>query len=92
METLLPLILQIVAGGVGGTVGGAAVKTTDMGTLLNAITGAVGGVGAGQLLPILLGAASSAGFDIGNVAASGVGGIVLQVIAGLIRSKMKQSA
>jgi hypothetical protein len=33
-------------------------------------------------------AAMPGGFSIGNLAASGVGGIILQIVAGLIKSKM----
>lgn len=92
METLLPLIIQIIAGAVGGNVGGAVVKNANLGGLGNTIAGAVGGLGAGQLLPILLGAAEAAGFDITALAGSAVGGLILQVIAGLIRAQMNKSA
>jgi uncharacterized membrane protein YeaQ/YmgE (transglycosylase-associated protein family) len=92
MEALLPIILQLVGGAVGGNVGGAAMKTSSLGTLGNTIAGAVGGVGGGSLLAPLLGMASTGGFDIGNLAASGVGGLVLQVVVGLIKSKMGSNA
>jgi hypothetical protein len=89
MESLLPLILQLVAGAVGGNVGGAAMKNSSLGGLGNTIAGALGGVGGGSLLGPLLGMASAGGgVDIGNLAVSGVGGIVLQIVAGLIKSKM----
>lgn len=92
METLLPIILQLVAGAVGGNIGGAAMKNASLGGLGNTIAGAVGGIGAGQLLPILMGVAQTAGFDITNLAGSAVGGLVLQIIAGLIKSQMNKSA
>jgi hypothetical protein len=94
MESLLPIILQLVAGAVGGNVGGAAMKTSSLGGLGNTIAGALGGVGGGSLLGPLLGMAGGAagGIDIGNLAASGVGGIVLQIVAGLIKSQMNKSA
>ena len=92
MESLLPLILQLVAGAVGGNVGGAAMKNSSLGGLGNTIAGALGGVGGGSLLGPLLGMASTGGFDIGNIAASGVGGIVLQIVAGLIKGAMNKSA
>ena len=88
MESLLPIILQLVAGAIGGNVGGAAMKNASMGGLGNTIAGAIGGLGGGSLLGPMLGMASTGGFDIGNIAASGIGGIVLQIIAGLIKSKM----
>jgi hypothetical protein len=92
MEQLLPIILQLVAGAVGGNVGGAAMKNSSLGGLGNTIAGALGGVGGGSLLGPLLGMASTGGFDIGNIAASGVGGIVLQIVAGLIKGAMNKSA
>lgn len=90
MEALLPIILQIIAGAVGGNVGGAAAKNTSLGGLGNTIAGALGGLGGGSLLGPLLGMAASGGFDIGNIAASGVGGLVLQIIVGLIKSQMNK--
>jgi uncharacterized membrane protein YeaQ/YmgE (transglycosylase-associated protein family) len=84
----MPLILQLVAGAIGGNVGGAAMKNASMGGLGNTIAGAIGGLGGGSVLGPLLGMAASGGFDIGNIAASGIGGIVLQIIAGIIKSKM----
>jgi uncharacterized membrane protein YeaQ/YmgE (transglycosylase-associated protein family) len=92
MESLLPLILQLIAGAVGGNIGGVAMKNSSLGTLGNSIAGAIGGVGGGSLLGPLLGMASTGGFDIGNIAASGVGGIVLQIIAGLVKAQMNKSA
>ncbi len=91
MESLLPIILQAVAGAVGGNVGGAAMKDSSLGGLGNTIAGAIGGVGAGSLIGPLLGLATSAaggGINFGNIAASGVGGIILQIVVGLIKSKM----
>jgi len=90
MEQLLPIILQLVAGAVGGNVGGAAMKDTSLGGVGNTIAGAVGGVGAGSLLGPLIGMAANGGFSAGNLAVSGVGGIILQIIAGLIKSRMGQ--
>jgi hypothetical protein len=93
MEQLLPIILQLVAGGIGGNVGGVAMKNSSLGGLGNTIAGALGGVGGGSLLGPLLGmAAGGGGVNIGNLAASGVGGIILQIVAGLIKSQMNKSA
>lgn len=91
METLLPILLQLVAGAIGGNIGGAAMNKTNLGGLGNTIAGAIGGVGAGQLLPIVIGLATATGFDVGNLAASGVGGLVLQLVIGLIKAQMNRS-
>ena len=95
MESLLPIILQLVAGAVGGNVGGAAMKDSSLGGLGNTIAGAVGGIGGGSILGALIPAIANVaggGINIGNIAASGVGGIVIQIIAGLIKSQMNKSA
>lgn len=95
MESLLPIILQLVAGAVGGNVGGAAMKDSSLGGLGNTIAGAVGGVGAGSILGALIPAIANVaggGLNIGNIAASGVGGIVIQIIAGLIKAQMNKTA
>lgn len=95
MESLLPIILQLVAGAVGGNVGGAAMKDSSLGGLGNTIAGAVGGIGGGSVLGALIPAIANVaggGINVGNIAASGVGGIVLQIIAGLIKSQMNKSA
>ncbi len=90
MESLLPIILQLVGGAVGGNVGGAAMKNSSLGSLGNTVAGALGGLGGGSLLGPLLGMASTGGFDIGNLAVSGVGGIALQVVAGLVKNAMNK--
>ena len=64
MEQYLPLIIQLIAGAVGGNAAGAAAKNMSLGPLGNTIAGAVGGGVLGQLLqialPMLAGAAGAA--------------------------------
>ena len=87
------LIIQLIAGAVGGNVGGAAMKNTSLGNLGNTIAGAIGGVGGGSILGSLIPALATAaggGSMVGNLAASGIGGLVLQIIAGMIKSRMGQ--
>ena len=52
--TIINLIIQLIAGAVGGNAAGAASKDISLGTLGNTIAGAVGGVGGGQLLSALI--------------------------------------
>lgn len=54
MESLLPIVLQLVAGAVGGNIAGA-VKNISLGTTGNTVAGGIGGVILGQLLPLLSG-------------------------------------
>src|SRR6516164_9018874 len=52
--TLINLIIQIIAGAVGGNVAGGAAKNIDLGALGNTIAGAIGGGAGGQLLGMLI--------------------------------------
>src|SRR5271167_1470044 len=74
--TIINLIIQIIAGAVGGNAVGAASKDISSGTLGNTIAGAIGGVGGGQLLTALIPMMAGAGtnVDIGALASQAVGG------------------
>jgi hypothetical protein len=92
---LINLIIQIVAGAIGGNAIGAASKDMSLGSLGNTIAGAIGGAGGGQILtalvPALAGAASGGvdiGALIGQVAGGGVAGAIVTAIVGLIKNKM----
>lgn len=92
------IIAQLVGGALGGIGGSKAVKDADMGGIGNLIAGAVGGVGGGQLLSGLMSggadaAAAAGGLDIASLASNlvggGVGGLVVQVVVGMILKKMR---
>lgn len=91
--TLLTLIIQLIAGAVGGGAAGSAMKDYSLGNLGNIIAGAVGGGVGGQILaalvPALMGSAGS--MDIGallsNAAGGGVAGAILTLIVGMIKNK-----
>ena len=84
------LIIQLIAGAVGGNVGGTAVRSSSLGNLGNTIVGAIGGVGGGSILGSLIPALAGGGTSVGNIAASGIGGLVLQIVVGMIKSRMGQ--
>lgn len=102
METIIPLIIQLVAGAAGGNILGSLVKNISLGTAGNSIAGAVGGVGGAWILdsllgggavdPAVAGAVAASGLDIGSiiqqVLGGGVGGGILMAIAGVIKSMM----
>src|SRR5262249_13159072 len=96
METIVNLIIQLVAGVVGGNAAGAAMKDYNLGNIGNTIAGAIGGVGGGQILQALIPAiASAAGGDsvdlraiVGQVVGGGARGAILTVIARLGKSMM----
>jgi hypothetical protein len=92
--TIINLIIQIIAGAVGGNAVGAASKDIDLGTLGNTIAGVVGGVGGGQLLTALIPMMADAGnnVDIGALASQagggGVAGAIVAAIVGVIKNKI----
>ena len=56
----LSIIIQIIAGAIGGNAAGKAMKDYDLGTTGNSIAGVVGGVIGGQILERLMGGAAPA--------------------------------
>ena len=92
MESLLPLIIQLVSGGVGGIGAGKLMEKNSLGTIINAVVGIIGGGLGGQILGMLNIGTGSGGMDIGSiigsVASGGVGGGVLLVIIGLIKNML----
>jgi uncharacterized membrane protein YeaQ/YmgE (transglycosylase-associated protein family) len=91
---ILNLIIQLVAGAVGGNVAGAFLKQFNLGPVGNSIAGLVGGGLGGQLLNLVLGsgAATGGGLDLGSIVTQivggGVGGGIVMVIVGLLRQAM----
>ena len=91
---IINLIIQIIAGAIGGNAAGAAAKDFSLGTTGNTIIGAIGGLGGGQILPFLLPmlANAASNVDIAALASQAVGGgvagAILTAIIGLIKNKM----
>jgi len=95
MEMIINLIIQLVAGVVGGNAAGAALKDYNLGGIGNTIAGALGGVGGGQLLQVAIPAIAAAaggnldvGAILGQIVGGGAGGAILTVIVGLVKSMM----
>ncbi len=100
MEVIVPLIIQLVAGGAGGNVIGQLAKKLSLGTAGNTIAGAIGGLAGTWLAGMIPGldtlvAGAATGLDIGALAGQGaaglVGGGLLTAIAGAIKSAMAKS-
>jgi hypothetical protein len=104
MEGIAGIIIEIIAGAIGGNAAGAAAKKYSLGATGNSIAGAVGGLILGQVLAAMgigepgmaaaEGAPGAGGMDvgaiIGQVVGGGVGGGALTVIVGLIKSMMQK--
>ena len=105
MQGIIGLIIEIIAGIIGGNAAGAAAKNANLGTAGNSIVGGIGGLVLGQILgalgvgepgmaPAEGAAPAGTGFDIGALIAQliggGAGGAVLTLIVGLIRNMMSK--
>lgn len=97
MEAIISIIIQLVAGAVGGNGLGAATKNLSLGTAGNTIAGAIGGVGGtwlASLVPALAGLLgdAGAGMDPGALVGQGVSGLVgggiLTAIVAAVRKAM----
>jgi hypothetical protein len=92
--TVINLIIQLIAGALGGNAAGATMKNLDLGTFGNSIAGAIGGAGGGTLLtallPLLQGGVGNVDLGplIGQAVGGGVSGAVLTAIIGLIKNGM----
>src|SRR5689334_5359467 len=96
---IVGLIIQVIAGAVGGNLAGKANAKFDMGGAGNSIVGAIGGVVLGQIIEHLTGgavtadqaAAATQGLDIAGIISSlvggGVGGAVLSGIIGALKNR-----
>jgi hypothetical protein len=92
--TIVTLILQIIAGAIGGNVAAAGMNNVDLGKVGSSIAGALGGGGGGTILgalaPSLTAAASGVDFKtvIAQVVGGSVGGAILTVIVGMLKGMM----
>ena len=103
MEGIIGLVIQLVAGALGGNAAGAGVKQYSLGTAGNSIAGAIGGLILGQVLAAIgigepgmataEGAPAAGGLDVGALIAQlvggGAGGAILTLIVGAIKDRMK---
>lgn len=90
MEFLLPLI----SGAVGGNVAGGLIGKLNQGTLINSVSGIVGG-GLGGTVMNMMGMASGAGgMDIGSiisqVASGGIGGGAVLAVVGVVKGMISK--
>lgn len=89
------ILINLVAGALGGVGAGKASPTFDLGTAGNVISGLVGGGVLGQvvtlLLPSVVAAAQSGNLSVGGVIsqaiAGGAGGAILTALIGAIKNK-----
>lgn len=93
-ETLINLVIRIIAGVVGGfTAGSAGAKRINLGTTANSIVGAIGGVMGGPmfagLIPMIFGPTHSVSIALDEQAAgSCIAGAILTILVGAIKNRL----
>ena len=89
------ILINLVAGALGGVGAGKSSPTFDLGTAGNVISGLIGGGVLGQiatlLLPSVLAAAQSGNVSVSSIIsqaiAGGAGGAILTAVIGAIKNK-----
>lgn len=88
------VLVSLISGGVGGNIAGVALKDKSLGAIGNTLAGVIGGAaggyiiqGVGLLNTLGLGELTL-GSLLGNVGASGISGIILTTLVGLIKKAM----
>jgi len=76
------LLIQLIAGALGGNAGGVLAKARSLGPMLNSILGAVGGVAGGQLI----GGGLDAGIA-GDLGSAALVGALLPLVVSFLKKK-----
>ena len=92
---LTALIIQLIAGALGGNAAGSVSKDGTLGPMGNSIAGAIGGGLGGQVLSALLGlggTAAASGMDVGSIVSAfltgGVSGGLTALVVGFLKAKL----
>jgi hypothetical protein len=90
------ILINLVAGALGGVGAGKSSPTFDLGTVGNIVSGLIGGGVLGQivtlLLPSIMAAAQSGDLSVGGILsqaiAGGAGGAILTAVIGAIKNRV----
>lgn len=92
MENIVPWIISLVSGAVGGNAAGALMKEKSLGTVGNSLAGILGGGIGGFVLQLMGLFKNAGGLDIGSilssVASGGIGGGALMAIIAAVKGMM----
>ena len=83
----MEMLINIIAGIIGGNLGGFLSKLRNLGPLLNTILGAVGGFGGSQLLGGQLTELMGSSGQVGGAVGGGLIGMLLPIIGGFFKPK-----
>lgn len=92
---LVPLLIQLASGAVGGNLAGKLLPNNSLGTIGNSIAGIAGGGIGGYLLSMLgMGGDAAAATDLSgiiqNLGGGGAGGGALMAIIGIVKGMLKK--
>ena len=90
---MISLVIQLIAGAIGGNLAGAVLKDKSLGALGNTIAGIIGGGLGGLVLTRFLGGAATVDPAVSvnittlieQIAGGGIGGAIVMIIAGLVK-------
>jgi hypothetical protein len=90
------ILINLVAGALGGVGAGKSSPTFDLGTVGNIVSGLIGGGVLGQivtlLLPSIMAAAQSGDLSVGGILsqaiAGGAGGAILTAVIGAVKNRV----
>jgi hypothetical protein len=93
---IVQVLINLIAGALGGVGAGKASPNFDLGTIGNVVSGLVGGGVLGQIvtlaLPSVVAAAATGHLSVGGIVsqviAGGAGGAILTAIVGAIKNKV----
>ncbi|HEY0146984.1 MAG TPA: hypothetical protein VGB93_12740 [Methylovirgula sp.] len=89
----LGLVVELVAGAIGGNGIASVAKNLNLGTLGNSLVGAIGGAAGTSFLGIIIPALESVGHaDIGTLAGQAVGGGVLGAVLTAIVAAIRNAS
>lgn len=94
MGTWLPIVIQVVAGFIGGNLAGSGAKKGSLGPLVSTLLGGLGGLGGGQLLEVVgFGGGSSTDLMsiISDVLGGGLGGALVTGVATMFMGGAKRA-
>ncbi|WP_063894030.1 hypothetical protein [Burkholderia ubonensis] len=90
------LIIQLISGIGGGNIAGKFLEKINLGPLGNSIAGLIGGGLGGEFFKAILSGATDSGVGFGSlltdVGGGGIGGAILMVVVGLIKSRLTNKA
>ncbi len=94
-QTIINLLMSLIAGGAGGNIVGALLKNRNLGPMLNTVLGLVGGGLGGQVLgniDVIKNVFAALGSTGGNVTLSAIVGALLPLLVSFLKKPATAAA